>query len=75
MCGTAYRKAPEGARKLYNRALFDRVLVVNGRVAEPVYVEPVRLVFGGGRVRTTTCGAGDEARTRDPYLGKVVLYH
>ena len=20
-------------------------------------------------------GAGDEARTRDPYLGKVVLYH
>jgi hypothetical protein len=28
------------------------------------------LEFGLG-----TGGAGDEARTRDPYLGKVVLYH
>ena len=46
MCGTAYRKAPDGARKLYNRALFDRLLVIGGRVAEPVYVEPFRLVFG-----------------------------
>jgi hypothetical protein len=48
MCGTAYRKAPEGARKLYNRALFDRVLVVGGRIAEPVYAEPFPLVFGVG---------------------------
>ena len=23
----------------------------------------------------TEAGAGDEARTRDPYLGKVVLFH
>ncbi len=42
------RKAPEGARKLYNRALFDRLLVIGGRIAEPVYVEPFRLVFGVG---------------------------
>ncbi len=48
MCGTPYRKAPEGARKLYNRALFGRLLVIGGRIAEPVYVEPFRLVFGIG---------------------------
>jgi hypothetical protein len=27
------------------------------------------------RIETTRGGAGDGARTRDPYLGKVVLYH
>ncbi len=41
MCRTAYRKAPEGARKVYNRALFDPLLIMGGRIAEPVFAEPV----------------------------------
>ena len=45
-CATAYRTAPDPARKLYNRALFDRLLVVDGRITEPVYAEPFGLVFG-----------------------------
>ena len=45
-CATACRMASDPARKLYNRAVFDRLLVVDGRISEPVYAEPFGLVLG-----------------------------
>ncbi|TMC48147.1 MAG: recombinase family protein [Chloroflexi bacterium] len=47
-CGAAYRVAKERTRALYNRAVFERLIVRNGRVAEPHYAAPFDLVFGVG---------------------------
>ena len=45
-CGAAYRVANERTRTLYNRAVFETLIVRDGRIAEPHYAEPFGLVFG-----------------------------
>jgi hypothetical protein len=45
-CSAAYRVANERTRTLYNRAVFDTLIVRDGRIAEPRYAEPFGLVFG-----------------------------
>ena len=47
-CGAAYGVAKERTRALYNRAVFERLIVRDGRVAEPHYAAPFGLVFGVG---------------------------
>jgi hypothetical protein len=45
-CGTAYRVANERTRTLYNRAVFETLIVRDGCIAEPHYAAPFGLVFG-----------------------------
>src|SRR5438132_12002143 len=45
-CAAAYRVANERTRTLYNRAVFEQLIVRDGRVAEPHYAAPFGMVFG-----------------------------
>ena len=45
-CGTAYRAANERTRTLYNRAVFETLIVRDGHIVEPHYAAPFGLVFG-----------------------------
>jgi hypothetical protein len=45
-CGAAYRVANERTRTLYNRAVFETLIVRGGRIAEPRYAAPFGMVFG-----------------------------
>ncbi|MBF6557007.1 MAG: recombinase zinc beta ribbon domain-containing protein [Acidimicrobiales bacterium] len=44
-CGRGYRRAGDRTRKLFNTAVFDRVLVRDGHVTEMAYKEPFELLF------------------------------
>jgi hypothetical protein len=61
-CGTAYRVANERTRTLYNRAVFETLIVRDGCIAEPRYAAPFSLVFGveefepGSLEREKVCG-------------------
>jgi site-specific DNA recombinase len=44
-CARAYRSANDRTRKLYNVAVFDRLLVRDGAIAEVKYREPFELIF------------------------------
>jgi DNA invertase Pin-like site-specific DNA recombinase len=44
-CARAYRSANERTRKLYNAAVFDKLLVRDGAIAEVKYREPFELIF------------------------------
>ena len=44
-CARAYRSAKERTRKLYNVAVFDKLLVRDGAIAEVKYREPFELIF------------------------------
>jgi hypothetical protein len=56
-CGTAYRVANERTRTLYNRAVFETLIVRDGCIAEPHYAAPFGLVFA-----TTEFGQGSLER-------------
>jgi hypothetical protein len=45
-CGAAYRVANEHTRTLYNRAVFETLIVRDGVIAEPEYAAPFGIVFG-----------------------------
>jgi hypothetical protein len=45
-CGAAYRVANERTRTLYNRAVFETLIVRDGVIAEPEYAPPCGIVFG-----------------------------
>jgi site-specific DNA recombinase len=45
-CSAAYRVASERTRTLYNRAVFEQLIVRDGRIAEPHYAAPFGMVFG-----------------------------
>jgi hypothetical protein len=45
-CDAAYRVANERTRALYNRAVFETLIVRDGRIAEPRYAAPFGVVFG-----------------------------
>jgi hypothetical protein len=44
-CGQAYRKANSRTRKLYNSAVFERLAMRNGEIAEVEYREPFGELF------------------------------
>ena len=44
-CTAAYRRANEKTRALFNRALFEQLLVRDGRIAEARYLAPFDLLF------------------------------
>lgn len=45
-CGAAYHVANERTRALYNRAVFETLIIRDGRIAEPLYAAPFGIVFG-----------------------------
>lgn len=48
-CATAYRRASEKTRRLFNNAVFETVLVRDGEAAEARYCEPFDLLFSSQR--------------------------
>jgi DNA invertase Pin-like site-specific DNA recombinase len=46
-CGDAYKLAKPPVRTLFNRSVFERLTVRNGRIEEVGYAVPFELVFGG----------------------------
>ncbi len=48
-CATAYRRASETTRRLFNNAVFEAVLVRDGKAAEARYCEPFDLPFSSQR--------------------------
>jgi DNA invertase Pin-like site-specific DNA recombinase len=45
-CGNAYRKADDQTRRLFNQAVFDKIQIKNGHVANTAYREPFDGLFG-----------------------------
>ena len=45
-CGATYRVANERTRILYKRAVFETLIVRDGRIAVPRYAAPFSIVFG-----------------------------
>jgi hypothetical protein len=72
-CGTAYRVANERTRTLYNRAVFETLIVRDGCIAEPRYAAPFQPCLRRGGVRTRKSGAGEGTRTLDIQLGSNYL--
>ena len=48
-CATAYRRASEKTRRLFNNAVFESVLVRDGKAAEARYCEPFDVLFSTRR--------------------------
>ncbi len=46
-CSAAYRRANEKTRALFNQAVFEKLLVQDGRIAEVQYLAPFDLLFSG----------------------------
>ena len=44
-CATAYARAPDGTRRRFNQAVFKRIAVRDGKIAEVEYQEPFDVLF------------------------------
>ena len=44
-CGAAYSIAPERIKRAFNQAIFEKILISPGGVANPVYAEPYKYIL------------------------------
>ncbi|MGH9090179.1 MAG: hypothetical protein ACRDZR_02175 [Acidimicrobiales bacterium] len=58
-CATAYRRAGDRTRRLFNAAMLDEVQVRDGHVIEAAYKEPFDLLFSSPQFESGVFESGD----------------